>query len=195
VVYGNALKMEWPKFNKLVASIPYNTAEPLLLKLINCEFESCTLVVSKHFADLITSDNEHRLSVIIPSFFKVTFLELIMPSAFYPQPDVDSALIVIKPLEKEKIFQNPVGCLIGEIFSRRYSKLKNALMNAMIIWAVKMKGRVLTKRKSREFIHDLNLDKQLLEKIVDNMSGDDFRFLADYLRNRIEGIHGYCENA
>jgi len=192
IVYGNALKIEWPKFTKLVSSIPYNIAEPLLLKLIDQEFESCTLVVSKHFADLITSENEHRLSAIIPCFFKVMLLEIIPPSAFYPTPKIDSAMIVIKPLEKGQILRNPIGYLICEIFKRRYSKLKNSLMNAMIVWTAKMKGKILTKRKSREFIANLNLDQKILEKVVDNMSGKEFKFLSDHLRNRIEGIYSYC---
>ena len=190
IMYGDALKMEWPKFNKLVSAIPYNIAEPLLLRLIFQDFESCVLVVSKHFSDLITSDNENRLSVVIPAFFKVILLEIIPSLAFYPQPKIDSALIVIKPIEKKNL--DSVQYLIGEIFKRRYKKLKNSLMNSIIVWAAKIKGKILTKRKSREFIKDLKLEPELLEKLVDNMSGVEFRFLSDHLKNRIEGIYAYC---
>jgi len=194
IVYGNGLKIEWPKFNKLVSAIPYNIAEPLLLKLIEQQkFDSCTLVVSKHFADLLTSENENRLSVIIPSFFKVILIEIIPPSAFYPQPKVDSALIVVKPIEKEKLFQEPLNYLIGEIFKRRNQKLRNALREAMIVWAVKIKGKILTKRRSKEFVQNMKLSEEMLEKLVDSLSGKDFRLLADNLRNRIDGIYAYCD--
>ena len=193
MIYGNALKIEWPKFNKIVSAIPYNIAEPLLLNLIGKEFESCTLVVSKHFADLITSENESRLSVIVPAFFKVSLLEVIPASLFYPVPRYDSALICIRPIDHERLVQNPIKYLIGEIFKRRYSKVKNALRDAMIVWTAKIKGKILTKRKSKEFISYLHLEQTILEKPVNNLSGEDFRFLADSLGKRVDGIYSYCE--
>jgi len=194
IVFGNALKIEWPKFNKLVSAIPYNLAEPVLLKLMEQDkFDSCTLVVSKHFADLLTSDSDNRLSIIVPAFFKVILLEIILPSSFYPQPKVDSALIVIKPLEKDKLVAEPIKYLIRELFWRRDKKLKNALREAMIAWTLKIKGKQLTKRGSREFIQYMKLEPEMAEKLIDNLSGKDFRFLENQLKSRIEGIYAYCK--
>jgi 16S rRNA (adenine1518-N6/adenine1519-N6)-dimethyltransferase len=194
IVFGNAIKIEWPKFNKLVSAIPYNIAEPLLLKLMEQDkFDSCTLVVSKHFADLLTNDSESRLSIIAPAFFKVILLEIIPPSSFYPQPKVDSALIVIKPLEKDKLVAEPIKYLIRELFWRRDKKLKNALREAMIAWTLKVKGKQLTKRGSREFIQHLKLEPEMADKLIDNLSGKEFKFLENMLKNRIDGIYAYCK--
>jgi 16S rRNA (adenine1518-N6/adenine1519-N6)-dimethyltransferase len=157
------------------------------------KFDSCTLVVSKHFADLLTNDSENRLSIIVPAFFKVILLEIIPPSSFYPQPKVDSALIVIKPLEKDKLVAEPIKYLIRELFWRRDKKLKNALREAMIAWTLKVKGKQLTKRGSREFIQYLKLEPAMADKLIDNLSGKEFRLLETLLKSRIDGIYAYCK--
>ncbi|MGC8662993.1 MAG: 16S rRNA (adenine(1518)-N(6)/adenine(1519)-N(6))-dimethyltransferase RsmA [Thermoplasmata archaeon] len=132
IINGDALKMEFPYFDKIVSNIPYNISSPLTFKLLNYEFKMGIIMYQKEFAKRLVakpgSENYSRLSVDFYYFADAEILRIVPKSCFYPVPEVDSALVKITPRKKftvldEKIFFN----LTKELFSQRRKKIKNIL--------------------------------------------------------------------
>ncbi len=148
IVKGDVLKIDFEQFYhqknqrlKVVANLPYQISTPLLFRFIESRelFSTLTLTLQREVAERMIAPpggkNYGPLSVLTQSFLKVSIQFTIKPSAFFPPPEVESAVIhtvwVERPLvrsEEEEWFRKVVkGC-----FSYRRKKLMNALRYAGI---------------------------------------------------------------
>jgi 16S rRNA (adenine1518-N6/adenine1519-N6)-dimethyltransferase len=188
VIYGNALKIELPEFNKLVSNIAYNLAEPLLMRILYANFELGVMTLSQHLAEKLanvrmTSHSEHpknlkgfsgpekqkqriRLSMISQSYFDSEIVKIIPAKDFYPAPKIDSAILKFSPIKKEGLEGKKL--LVRYFFDQRFSKVKNALRNCLNKYSGK------TKREGRQTIQDFNFPEAMLGKLVDNISSQEF---------------------
>jgi 16S rRNA (adenine1518-N6/adenine1519-N6)-dimethyltransferase len=181
IVFEDALKATFPsKFDKIVANIPYNISEPLLMKLIdcNCSFKLAVLTVGESFASLLTKrNNNSRLSIIAPAYFDVEVKEIVPKDAFEPQPNTKSAVIVLKPKAKEEL--NSELFIIRELWQQRTKKTINAMREAIInLYTLQNKKR-MTKNQAREVLEKLDIKDKTKEKTVETLSGKEF---ADLLK-------------
>ncbi|KAL3623739.1 hypothetical protein CASFOL_032555 [Castilleja foliolosa] len=105
IVTGDALRTEFPKFDLVVANIPYNISSPLLAKLFyganRNPFRSATLLLQKEFARRLLAkpgDSEfNRLAVNMNLVSEVEFVMNVSKGDFVPCPKVDSSVVKIYP--------------------------------------------------------------------------------------------------
>ncbi|CAA0834027.1 Ribosomal RNA adenine dimethylase family protein [Striga hermonthica] len=105
IINGDALRTEFPKFNLVVANIPYGISSPLLAKLVygatENPFRSATLLLQKEFARRLLAkpgDSEfNRLAVNVNLVATVEFVMDVSKRDFVPCPRVDSSVVKIYP--------------------------------------------------------------------------------------------------
>ena len=124
---------------KVVANLPYQISTPLLFRFIESKkiFSSFTLMLQREVAErIVASPGEKEygpLSVFIQIFSDVSIRFLIKPSAFFPPPKVESAVVQMvwkdKPLielKNEEWFKKVVKASFGY----RRKTLINALKHS-----------------------------------------------------------------
>jgi 16S rRNA (adenine1518-N6/adenine1519-N6)-dimethyltransferase len=132
---ADALEEEWPPFDKMVSNVPYSISSPLLFRLITSDFAMAVLLLQREFAERLVARPRTkaygRLTVATARLASVELLEVVPPSAFHPQPKVDSALVTIVP---SKAFPVKDAALFDEllrvVFSQRRKMLRNSLEGA-----------------------------------------------------------------
>jgi 16S rRNA (adenine1518-N6/adenine1519-N6)-dimethyltransferase len=165
------LDAQLPKFNKVVANIPYSISEQIFTKLMNYDFEVAVLTVGEKFAQLLSGSGEGRISIIAPVFYKVVIKEAVPKSSFKPAPKVRSSVVAIYPREKSDIVDYR-QYVIRELWEQQTMKTKNALVEGIIHYA-SSRSEKLTKREARECVDALGIDAATLEKTVRRLSGNE----------------------
>ena len=88
---------------KLVANLPYVVAAPLLINLMFGEvaFERMVFTVQREFAERLTAEPGTReygwVSVVAAMAGKTEILRRLPPTAFWPEPEVESSLVEFRP--------------------------------------------------------------------------------------------------
>ncbi len=136
VIKGDALKLKFPEFNKAVANLPYYISSDLTFKLLQHRFELAVLMYQKEFAERMVAQpkSEHygRLSVTAQHRASIEILEIVPKNAFQPVPEVDSAIVRLKPKKPDYEVTNEAFFLkvVTACFSKRRKKLRNAIISA-----------------------------------------------------------------
>ena len=104
----------------------------------------------------------------------------IAPDAFEPRPRVMSSMIKMYPIKREELQTSFKKFIFRELFFNRERKLKNSLMEALISF-VGLHGKQLTKNESRSIIEKYNLPETMLNKVLENLSNEDYKLLYDAL--------------
>jgi 16S rRNA (adenine1518-N6/adenine1519-N6)-dimethyltransferase len=133
IIPGDAVKVKWPRFNKMVSNLPYQISSPVTFKLLRHEFERAVLIYQLEFAQRMIAKpgdrNYSRLSLMVQAKAKVELVEKIGKGAFWPRPKVDSAVIVLEPKPKgERIELNEE--LTKALFQHRRKKVYGALRDS-----------------------------------------------------------------
>jgi 16S rRNA (adenine1518-N6/adenine1519-N6)-dimethyltransferase len=131
----DALKAEWPLFDKMVANVPYSISSPLLFKLLDSDYAVAVLLLQKEFADRLVARPRTkaygRLTVSSARLADIELLEVVPPTAFHPQPKVDSAIVRIIPQRSFPILdEQTFNTLVRVVFSQRRKMLHNSLGSA-----------------------------------------------------------------
>ncbi|MBM4322375.1 MAG: ribosomal RNA small subunit methyltransferase A [Deltaproteobacteria bacterium] len=137
----NSLFRETGRPFKVVANLPYQISTPLLFRFIESKkiFSSFTLMLQREVAErIVASPGEKEygpLSVFIQIFSDVSILFFIKPSAFFPPPKVESAVVHLVwkedpliELKNEKWFKK----VVKASFCYRRKTLINALKHSEI---------------------------------------------------------------
>ncbi|MFH1403999.1 MAG: 16S rRNA (adenine(1518)-N(6)/adenine(1519)-N(6))-dimethyltransferase RsmA [Candidatus Altiarchaeota archaeon] len=127
-IHGDALKTDFPAFNKMVSNIPYSISRRLVKKLILHGFESAVLVVQKEFAEKLAAgagDGNYRMiSALTQSTGEIELLEKIPPESFEPPPKVWSTAVRLlqqhKPTAEYAEFLN-------NLFNHRNKTIRNII--------------------------------------------------------------------
>jgi ribosomal RNA small subunit methyltransferase A len=102
LVLGDALKVPWPRFDAMVANVPYQISSPLLERLLvdhaGRGARVAVLLVQREFAERLTAQpgtsQYSRLSVFATLMTRaVRIVRIVPPTAFRPPPKVDSAVV------------------------------------------------------------------------------------------------------
>ncbi len=121
---------------RIVGNLPYNISTPLLLHLLHqTDFiQDMHFMLQKEVAERIAAPsgikNYGRLTVIVQYFCKVEILVQVPPTAFYPVPKVDSAVVRLVPHEKIALPAKNIANLeklVKQAFSQRRKTLHNNL--------------------------------------------------------------------
>ena len=134
VIEGDMLKVTLPEFNKVIAIPPYYLSSKLILWFLERKVECAVLIVQKEFATRLVapigSEEYSWLTVATYPKVQVELLDAVPKEMFYPQPEVDSIIIRLKPwgitpfkVNDEVFFRRMVKWL----FTERNKKLQNAI--------------------------------------------------------------------
>jgi len=98
---GDALKIEWPSFDKFVSNIPYKISSELTFRLFKTGFKLAVVMYQREFAERLVaregSKKYGRLSVTAKAFSRAEILEIVSPNSFRPKPRVESAIVRLYP--------------------------------------------------------------------------------------------------
>ena len=169
LINDDALKVEFPKFNKIVSNLPYQISSPITFKFLDYDFDLAVLMYQKEFADRmngeVSTKNYSRLSAML--YFKCDVLKLTDVSAesFLPKPEVDSTVVCLKPKET-RISQedfNFYSKITKALFQHRNKKIRNALIDSRHVFCSLDKKEM---KKRLNSIEDERLEDYLKKRVV-----------------------------
>jgi 16S rRNA (adenine1518-N6/adenine1519-N6)-dimethyltransferase len=130
LIEGDAVKVEWPEFNKMVSNLPYQISSPVTFKLLKHDFEKAVLIYQLEFAERMVAKpgdrNYSRLSLMVQAKANVELVERIGKGAFWPRPKVDSAVVIIEPKPRDARIELDEN-LVKALFQHRKSTVASAL--------------------------------------------------------------------
>lgn len=143
IIQGDILELELPRFNKVVANPPYAISFSLIMLLFRKGFERAVLTLQREFAEKLTAEagtkNYGPLTVLADYKSHVSILEKVPQESFYPQPQVESVVILIEGCEPkfnvidEELFIKVVGYLFTLRNRKVRLPLESLLMREMRI--------------------------------------------------------------
>ena len=131
LICGDALKIEFPKFTKIVANIPYHISSPLLFKILKYNFSLGILMLQKEFGERLCArpgtKNYGRLSVMMYYNGHAEIIRKVGKGNFTPTPRVDSVIVKIAKDPKFCFAPDKLEEVVRMIFSQRRKKIRNIL--------------------------------------------------------------------
>ena len=168
LINDDALKVDFPHFNKIISNLPYQISSPITFKFLDYDFDLAVLMYQKEFADRMNgevgSKNYSRLSAMLYFKCDVEKLTDVSCESFIPTPQIDSTVVKLTPKENRipedefRIYSRFTRAL----FQHRNKKIRNALID------------------SRHIIN--NIDKKVLKKRLNSIEDEE---LLDYLKKRV----------
>ena len=133
LIEGDALQVNWPKANKVVANIPYQISSPLIEIITrNHSIEYVVLLVQEEFAERLVVEWESdrgSLGMCTMLDWDCTFEMRVGPHCFTPSPQVHSRLVTMR--RKDSPANSKLAkLLIRQGFAERRKKLRNTLSKA-----------------------------------------------------------------
>jgi 16S rRNA (adenine1518-N6/adenine1519-N6)-dimethyltransferase len=133
VIQGDFLEADVPPFDLFISNVPYSISSPLLFRLLELNFKRAVIMVQREFAERMAApagDTEYsRLSVNVFYRAECKLLENVPRSRFWPEPEVDSTVLLLTPrpapfhLEDEAHFLK----LVDVLFQQRRKKIGTVL--------------------------------------------------------------------
>lgn len=168
LINDDALKVDFPKFNKIISNLPYQISSPITFKFLDYDFDLAILMYQKEFAERMNGEvgtkNYSRLSAMLHFKCDVEKLTDVSSESFIPKPQIDSTVVKLTPKENKisdedfKVYSKFTKAL----FQHRNKKIKNALID------------------SRHII--TNLDKKEMKKRMNDIESEE---INDYLKKRV----------
>ena len=168
LINDDALKVDFPKFNKIISNLPYQISSPITFKFLDYDFDLAILMYQKEFAERMNGEvgtkNYSRLSAMLHFKCDVEKLTDVSSESFIPKPQIDSTVVKLTPKENKisdedfKVYSKFTKAL----FQHRNKKIKNALID------------------SRHIITDL--DKKEMKKRMNDIESEE---INDYLKKRV----------
>lgn len=146
IIEGDALKVELPRFDKIVSNIPYSISSPLTFRLLQASFKTAVLTYQKEFARRMIAEpgtrEYSRLSIATYYYAKAEILEILKPEVFYPRPEVESAIVRLTPKEKPfEVDETLFFKTLRALFTQRKKTVKKALIHSSGILGIQIKRR------------------------------------------------------
>jgi 16S rRNA (adenine1518-N6/adenine1519-N6)-dimethyltransferase len=121
---------------KLVANLPYAVATPMLANFLvrGTPFERMVVTVQWEIAERLMAAPAHKeygaLSVLVQSLADVRLVRKLAPTVFWPRPQVDSAIIDIRPAAAKRAHVGDVQrfrIFLRDLYVHRRKNLRAAL--------------------------------------------------------------------
>lgn len=137
--HQDALTFDFGQFNtpiRLVGNLPYNISSPLLFHALSNvdQIIDMHFMLQKEVVDRMAaspgSKTYGRLSVMVQYYCHVQPLFLVKPSAFKPQPKVNSTVVRLVPIrDRELVAEDSLvfGKVVKAAFGQRRKTLRNSL--------------------------------------------------------------------
>ena len=168
LINDDALKVDFPPFNKIISNLPYQISSPITFKFLDYDFDLAILMYQKEFASRMNGEvgtkDYSRLSAMLYFKCDVEKLTDVSNESFIPKPQIDSTVVRLTPKENSISSEDfkTYSKFTKALFQHRNKKIKNALID------------------SRHIISDI--DKKVLKKRLNAI--EDER-LVEYLKKRV----------
>ncbi len=177
VITGDATKIDFPKFNKIVSNLPYKISSPITFKFFEYPFKSAILMYQQEFAGRMIAkpgeSNYSRLSVMMHFYANVELLFEVSKHVFYPPPKVSSAVVKLTPKDDviiDEFFMNVTRAL----FQHKRKKARNALMDSF------HEIGNFDKIERKKVIS--NLDQNIMDRRVFTLTPEEILTLSDEIK-------------
>lgn len=132
VVLGDALKVDFPAFDKCVSNLPYGISSDITFRLLEEDFDLAVLMYQREFAERLAAkvgtDEYGRLTVNAFVKCEVQTVETVPASAFVPPPRVSSVVVKLTPRDKPPFKVAPAFPeVVRAAFQHRRKTLRNAM--------------------------------------------------------------------
>ena len=168
LINDDALKVDFPHFNKIISNLPYQISSPITFKFLDYDFDLAILMYQKEFADRMNgkvgTKDYSRLSAMLYFKCDVEKLTDVSCESFIPKPQIDSTVVKLTPKEN-KISEDDFKTyskFTKALFQHRNKKIRNALID------------------SRHIIS--GIDKKVLKR---NLNEIEDERLVEYLKMRV----------
>jgi 16S rRNA (adenine1518-N6/adenine1519-N6)-dimethyltransferase len=144
LIHKDALKVDFneligdEKSVKLVANLPYYLTTPIIVNLLTkgYNFKSLTIMIQKEVGVRIDSEPDCKaygaFSILVQYYCDTKILRLVPPSAFLPQPKVESIVIRLDRLAEPKVKVKDEALffsIVRQSFNMRRKTLWNGVKN------------------------------------------------------------------
>ena len=98
-----------PATFKVIANLPYSITTPILWKLLahHKQIHSCVLMMQKEVAERIVAGPGGKaygaLTIGVAYYAEATLIATLSPENFYPAPKVDSAILKLKCVKRQRL--------------------------------------------------------------------------------------------
>ena len=178
LVYEDVLGVSLSRFSaggkmKLVSNLPYNISTRILLKLLDerALFSRIVVMLQKEVAQRISSPKGRKsygsLSVLLQSCFSVKLAFKVSRHAFYPVPEVDSAVVVLDPL-KDPVFSVSSEKTFRTVTRHAFSSRRKTIRNSL--------GNFFERETVERALSDSSVDQR---RRAESLSVEEFARLAD----------------
>jgi 16S rRNA (adenine1518-N6/adenine1519-N6)-dimethyltransferase len=135
LIQGDAVRVELPPFDRVVANLPYSLSSKITFRLLEIGFEEAVLMYQKEFAQRMLARPGTpacgRLSVMVQTYADIEPCFEVSPRAFSPMPQVRSMVLHLFPhpprfpIRDQRFYFEVVRAL----FSHRRKTVRNGLRN------------------------------------------------------------------
>jgi 16S rRNA (adenine1518-N6/adenine1519-N6)-dimethyltransferase len=101
LIVGDAVKVELPACDKVVANLPYSISTPILERFVENEPKPRRMVLTlqREVAQRLAAVPRHKdygaLTLFTQVYYHVTIVHMLSPHCFFPEPQVDSAIVAL----------------------------------------------------------------------------------------------------
>ncbi|MDD3791954.1 MAG: 16S rRNA (adenine(1518)-N(6)/adenine(1519)-N(6))-dimethyltransferase RsmA [Candidatus Bathyarchaeota archaeon] len=135
VIKGDVFKVALPHFNKIIAIPPYYLSSQLIIWGLEHRVDCAVMILQKEFANrliaAVGSEEYSWLTVVAQQNAEVKLFDYVPKTLFYPQPEVDSVILRLKPwiTKPFEVKNNDVFVkLVKSLFTERNKKLSKAIL-------------------------------------------------------------------
>ncbi len=139
VIHEDVLKLDINKLApkaKIVANLPYYITTSIITNLIKTNITDITILIQKEVAERICANPGEKKAGAITYYVKyysnAEIIDNVPKESFIPEPEVESAIVRIKKLEKTSVKvknEDLMFKLIKENFTKRRKTIINSLSN------------------------------------------------------------------
>lgn len=177
VLRGDATKMDFPQFNKVVSNLPYKISSPVTFKILEYEFDFAVLMYQLEFAMRMVAEpgesNYSRLSLMLHLCADTELLFEVSKHCFFPEPKISSAVVKLAPKKADidEFFIKTSRAL----FQHKNKKVRNALLDSFHEIAD------LNKKDARKVVS--KLDDNLMAHRVIKLTPEEVKIISDELKS------------
>lgn len=181
IIEADALKVDFPYFNKIVSNLPYQISSPVTFKFLEYDFDMAILMYQKEFAQRMNapkgSKHYSRLSVMMHFKAQVEILDKVSAQAFIPPPKVDSSVVKMVPLKGVKT-DDFFASVCRALFQHRRKKASKSLRESF------HEIGNFEKEEVKEILGKLDskIGNNFLEERVFKLSPEEILEISNYLK-------------
>lgn len=158
---------------RILGNLPYNISTPLIFHLLNYHSKIQDMVfmlqreVVNRLAAGVGHKNYGRLSLMVQYYCQVEPLFKVPPTAFHPQPKVESAMVKLTPYRQLPVPAKDIRILenvIRTAFSQRRKTIKNSLKTLITVDQLQALNIDINYRPENLSLHEyVRISDRLLE--------------------------------